>query len=51
MTLLTYKFTNLAMDDKWVHPLAKTLPSLVNNLWQNNVMDDWNLDENPLDKW
>ena len=24
---------------------------LVNNLWWNIVMDDWNVDENPLDKW
>ena len=36
------------MDDEWVYPLAKTLPSLVNNLWWNIVMDDWNLDENHL---
>jgi hypothetical protein len=28
--------------------LAKTLPSLLNNLWWNIVMDDWNLDENHL---
>ena len=33
------------MDDGWVHPLAKTLPSLVNNLCWNIVVDDWNLDE------
>ena len=39
------------MDDGCAHPLAKTLPSLVNNLWWNIVMDDWNLDEKSLDKW
>ena len=37
------------MDDGWVHALAKTLPSLVNNLWWKIVMDDSNLDEKPLD--
>jgi hypothetical protein len=42
MTLLMNKRTNLVMDDGWVHPMAKTLPSLVRNLWQNIVMDAWN---------
>jgi hypothetical protein len=36
------------MDDGWVHPLAKTLPSIVNNLWWNIVMDEWNLDEKSI---
>jgi hypothetical protein len=45
------KFTNIVMDDGRVHPLAKTLPALVNNLWWNVVMDDWNLDEKSLVKW
>ena len=31
MTLMN-KFTNIAMDDGRVHPLAKTLPSFVSNL-------------------
>ena len=39
------KPTIIVLDDKWVHLLAKTLCSLVNNLWWNIVMDDWNLDE------
>ena len=51
MTLLMNKFADTVMDDGRVHPLAKTLPSLVNNLWWNIVMDDWNLDEKSLDKW
>ena len=50
-TLLMNKWTNIVMDDGWVHPLAKTLPSLVNNLWWNIVMDDVNLDEESLGKW
>ena len=32
MTLLMNKRTNIVMDDEQVHPLAKTLPSLVSNL-------------------
>ena len=51
MTLLMNKWTNIVMEDEWVHPLAKTLPSLVNNLWWNIVMDDWILDEKLLGKW
>ena len=39
------KWTNIVMDDGWVHPLPKTLPSFVTNLWWDIVMDDWNLDE------
>ena len=31
MTPLMDKFPNIGMDDGGVHPLAKTLPSLVNN--------------------
>ena len=46
------KWTNSVMDDdRWVHPLAWTLPSLVNNLWWNIVMDDGGLDENSLNEW
>ena len=53
MTLLMNKFANVnnVMDDGWVHSLAKTLPSLVNNLWWNIITNDWNLDEKPLSKW
>ena len=36
------------MDDGWVHPLAQSLPSLINNMGWNIVMDDSNLDENHL---
>ena len=35
------------MGDGRVHPLAKTLRSLVSHLRWNIVMDDWNLDEIP----
>ena len=51
MTLLMNKWANIVMDDRWVHPLVKTLPSLVNNKWTNFVIDDLNLDEKSLDKW
>jgi hypothetical protein len=51
MTFLMNKSTNIVMDYEGVHMLAKTLPSLVNNLCWNIVMDAWNLDEKPLDKW
>ena len=44
------KVWNIVMGDGWVHPLAKTLPSLVNNLWWNIAMGDWNLDEKSLGK-
>ena len=40
------KWSNIVMGDGWVHPLTKTLPSLVTNLWWNIVMDDWNLKKN-----
>ena len=50
-TSYEYKWKNIIMDDGRVHPLAKTIPSLVNNLWRNIVMDDWNLDVEALDKW
>ena len=44
---VSYEYwTNIVMDDGWVHPLTK--PFLVNNLWWNIVMDDWNLDEKPM---
>ena len=51
MTLHMNKWTNVVMDDGWVHPLANALPPLVNNLWWNMVMDDWNLDEKSFGKW
>ena len=35
------------MGDGRIRSLAKTYFSLVNNLWWNIVMDDWNLDEIP----
>ena len=36
------------MNDGQVRHLAKIMPSLVNNLWWDIVMDDWNLDENSI---
>ena len=39
------------MDDEWVCSFVKTLPSLVNNLWWNIIMDDGNVDKNSLGKW
>ena len=51
MTLLMNKWTNIVMDDGWVHSMTKTMPSLVSNLWYNIVMGDWMLDENLLGKW
>ena len=51
MTPLVKKWTNTVVDDGWVHPLAKPLPSSVCNLWWNIVMDAWNLDEKSLGKW
>ena len=50
MTLLMNKWTNIIIDDGWVHPLAKILPALVINLWWNIVMDDIYLDEKSLGK-
>ena len=38
--LIMNKWTYIDMGDGWVHPLAKTLPSLVNNFWWNIVMDE-----------
>ena len=46
--MLMNKFTNIVQDYGWVHPLAKTLPSFLNNFWWNVVMDDWNVDANQL---
>jgi hypothetical protein len=51
MTLSSNKWTNIVMDVGWVHPPANSLPSLVRNLWWTIVMNDWNLEEKPLDKW
>ena len=45
------KWTNIVIDDGWVHSLAKTLPSLVINLWWNIVVDDFDLNEKSLGKW
>ena len=50
-TFLMKKWANIVIDDGWVHPLVKTLPSLVNNLWWDIVTDDWNLDEKSRGKW
>jgi len=50
MTHLMNKVTNTVMKDGRVHPLAKTLPSIVNNLWWNIIMIDWKLDEK-IGKW
>ena len=51
MTPLMNKFTKYVMVDGWVHPLAKTKPSLVNNSWWNIVMDSRNSDEKSIGKW
>ena len=45
-----YKWTNIVIDDGWVLPLTKTLPSFVNKLSSNNAMKDWKPDEKSLDK-
>jgi hypothetical protein len=50
MTFLMKKWKNVVTGDGWVHPLVKSLPSLVSNVWRNIVMDHWNLDK-PLSKW
>ena len=39
------------MDDGRVHPLARTPPSHVINLWWNIVIDDWNMNEKSLGQW
>ena len=44
MPLLMDNGTNIVKDGGWVHPSAKTLLSLVCNLWWNIVIYDWNLD-------
>ena len=51
MTNLMNKWTTIVMDDGRVHPLAKSLPSLVSNLWWDVVVDDWNLDEEAFGYW
>ena len=51
MSLHMNKWRNVVMDDGWVHPLAKPLPSLVSNLWWTIMMDNWNLDEMWVGKW
>ena len=40
MTLLMNKFTNIVMNDGWVHPLAKTYLLLSATCDENIVMDD-----------
>ena len=50
MTPIMNKFTDIVMHDGWFAPLPKTLTSLVKILWQNIVMDDWNLDEKSISK-
>ena len=45
------KWTEIVMTMDEFRKLAKTLPSLVGNLWLNIVMNDWNLDEKLLGKW
>jgi hypothetical protein len=42
------KWTNIIMDDGWVHSLTKTLLYLANNLWWNIIMNDWNWTKNHL---
>jgi hypothetical protein len=37
MTRHMNKWTNAIGDDGWVHPLAKTLPNLISNLWWNII--------------
>jgi hypothetical protein len=50
MTNFVNKWTNIVMDDGWAHHWPKTVPSLVNNLWWNITMNDWNLDEEAFDE-
>ena len=45
-----HNLRNTLIVDGWVHPLVKTLPSLVNNSWWNIVLDDLNVDEKSLGK-
>ena len=46
VTTVTFKWyflrrsEHIVMDNGWVHPLPKILPSLVINLWWKIVMDD-----------
>ena len=40
MTLLMNTFTYIVMHDERVHPLAKTLPTLVNNNSSRNILMD-----------
>ena len=47
---LMKKRTNIVVNDGGVHPLARTLLSLVSNLWWNIVMKDWDSDEKSLGK-
>ena len=49
MALLMNKWIDIiVIDDEWVHPLAKILPALVNNLWWSIVMDDYKFGWNHL---
>ena len=47
MPIIMNEWINIIMYDGWFHPLARTLPSLVSNLWWSIVMD-WNLENNHL---
>ena len=53
MALPMNKWTNIVMDDGWVHPLVQNhmFSSLVSNLWGNVAINDWNLDEKTLGEW
>ena len=51
VTFLMKKRTNIVVNDGGVHPLARTLLSLVSNLWWNIVMKDWDSDEKSFGKW
>ena len=48
VTFTMSEWTNNVMGDGWVYLLAQTLPSLINNLWWNIIVDDWNLDAKHL---
>ena len=51
VTMVTFWMTlrmNIVMDNGRVKPLAKPLPSLVNNLWWTMVKEDLKLDEKYL---
>ena len=49
MTLLMNKFTNIVMNDGWVHPLAKPPSSFCQQFVMKYCHDNWKFDENSLD--